>query len=140
MDLGRTEGQLVTGGGRATQFDRGYFVQPTVFTNVSNSARIAREEIFGPVLSIIPFTDDDDAVAIANDSTFGLSGGVFSIDTARATGVAQRLRTGTVSINGAQWFAVDSPFGGYKQSGLGREFGREGLEDFMEIKTMSFPA
>ncbi|WP_261555722.1 aldehyde dehydrogenase family protein [Frankia tisae] len=140
MDLGRAEGRLVTGGGRATQFDRGYFVQPTVFTDVPNSARIAREEIFGPVLSIIAFDGDDDAVAIANDSTFGLSGAVFSADTARATGVAQRLRTGTVSVNGAPWFDVDSPFGGYKQSGLGREFGREGLEDFMEIKTVSFPA
>ena len=140
MDLGRTEGQLVTGGGRAIQFDRGYFVQPTVFTNVSNGARIAREEIFGPVLSIVPFDDDEATITIANDSTFGLSGAVFSIDTVRATAVAQRLRTGTVSVNGAPWFDVDSPFGGYKQSGLGREFGREGLEDFMEIKTMSFPA
>jgi len=140
LELGRSEGRLVTGGGRATQFERGYFVQPTVFTDVPNSARIAREEIFGPVLSIIPFSGgDDEAVAIANDSTFGLSGGVFSVDTPRATAVAHRLRTGTVSVNGAPWFDVDSPFGGYKQSGLGREFGREGLEDFMEIKTLSYP-
>jgi len=139
MEVGKTEARLVTGGGRATQFERGYFVQPTVFTDVPNDARIAQEEIFGPVLSIIPFEDDDDAVRIANASKYGLSGAVFGADLQRATSVANRLRTGTVSINGAQWFDVDSPFGGYKQSGLGREWGDEGLEDFLEIKTVARP-
>jgi len=139
MELGKQEAKLVTGGGAAAQFERGYFVQPTVFTDVPNSARIAQEEIFGPVLSIIGYHDDEDAIRIANDSIYGLSGAVFSPDEQRATSVANRLRTGTVSINGASWFDVDSPFGGYKQSGLGREFGDEGLEDFMEIKTVALP-
>jgi aldehyde dehydrogenase (NAD+) len=140
MELGKQEATLVTGGGRATQFERGYFVQPTVFTDVPNSARIAQEEIFGPVLSILPYEDDDDAVRIANDSIYGLSGTVWSADLDRAARVANRMRTGTVGINGASWFDVDSPFGGYKQSGLGREFGAEGLEDFLEVKTIAVPA
>lgn len=140
MEVGKSEATLVTGGGRAPQFERGYFVQPTVFTDVPPHARIAQEEIFGPVLCLIPHGGDDDAVRIANDSTYGLSGAVFSANLERATAVANRLRTGTVSINGAPWFDSDSPFGGYKQSGLGREFGIEGLHDFMEVKTVSRPA
>jgi aldehyde dehydrogenase (NAD+) len=140
MEIGKQEARLVVGGGRATQFERGYFVQPTVFTDVPPGARIATEEIFGPVLSIIAFDDEDDAVRIANDSSYGLSGAVYSSDEGRAIRVANRLRTGTASINGAPWFDVDSPFGGYKQSGLGREMGAEGLEDFLEIKTVSRPA
>jgi aldehyde dehydrogenase (NAD+) len=139
IEIGKQEAQLVLGGARATQFDRGYFVQPTIFTDVPAGARIAREEIFGPVVSIIGFDDDDDAVRIANDSDYGLSGSVFSGDLDRALGVASRLRTGTIAVNGAQWFDPESPFGGYKQSGLGREWGVEGLEDFLEVKTVSFP-
>ncbi|MCW2622908.1 MAG: aldehyde dehydrogenase, Rv0768 family, partial [Frankiales bacterium] len=103
-------------------------------------ARIAQEEIFGPVICLLPFEDDDDAVRIANSSIFGLSGAVWSADVERAAGVANRLRTGTVSLNGAQWFDVDTPFGGYKQSGLGREFGTEGLHEFLEVKAVARPA
>jgi aldehyde dehydrogenase (NAD+) len=106
---------------------------------VPNKARVAQEEIFGPVLVIVGFDDDQDAVRTANDSPYGLSGAVFSADQDRAVAVAKRIRTGTISVNGSQWFDPDSPFGGYKQSGLGREWGPEGFEDFLETKTMSIP-
>jgi aldehyde dehydrogenase (NAD+) len=89
---------------------------------------------------VLPYDDEDDAVRIADSTIFGLSGAVFSADVDRALGVARRLRTGTVGVNGAQWFDVESPFGGYKQSGLGREWGTEGLEDFLEVKTIAVPA
>jgi aldehyde dehydrogenase (NAD+) len=139
IQLGKQDARLVTGGDRASQFERGFFVQPTLFTDVPADSRIAREEIFGPVVVIIGFDDDDDAVRIANDSAYGLSGAVYSGDVERARKVALRLRTGTVAINGGQWFDPESPFGGYKQSGIGREWGVEGLEDFLETKTMSYP-
>jgi aldehyde dehydrogenase (NAD+) len=139
VQLGKQDARLVTGGDRASQFERGFFVQPTLFTDVPADSRIAREEIFGPVVVIIGFDDDDDAVRIANDSAYGLSGAVYSGDVERARKVALRLRTGTVAINGGQWFDPESPFGGYKQSGIGREWGVEGLEDFLETKTMSYP-
>ena len=138
--VGRDEATLVAGGGRPAQFERGFYIQPTLFTDVPPESRIAREEIFGPVVVLIPFDDDDDAVLIANDSAYGLSGAVTSGDVERAKAVAFRLRTGTVAVNGAQWFDPESPFGGYKQSGLGREWGPEGLEDFLETKTVSYPA
>ncbi|MCU1616276.1 MAG: aldehyde dehydrogenase family protein [Frankiales bacterium] len=139
LEIGKADGRLVAGGGPATQFERGYWIQPTVFADIPVTSRLAREEIFGPVLVIVGFDDDDDAVRIANDSAYGLSGGVYAGDVDRAKAVANRLRTGTIAVNGAQWFDVESPFGGYKQSGLGREWGREGLEDFLETKTVSFP-
>jgi aldehyde dehydrogenase (NAD+) len=139
IELGKIEGRLITGGGRAEQFERGWFVQPTVIADVPNKARVAQEEIFGPVLVIVGFDDDQDAVRTANDSPYGLSGAVFSADQDRAVAVAKRIRTGTISVNGSQWFDPDSPFGGYKQSGLGREWGPEGFEDFLETKTMSIP-
>jgi aldehyde dehydrogenase (NAD+) len=139
MERGMSDGRLVAGGGPATQFERGYFVQPTVFADVPNSSPLAQEEIFGPVLVIIGFEDDDDAVRIANDSRYGLSGGVLAGDADRAMNVAGRLRTGTVAVNNAQWYDPESPFGGYRQSGLGREWGPEGLEDFLETKTVSYP-
>jgi aldehyde dehydrogenase (NAD+) len=115
-------------------------VEPTLFADVAPDARIAQEEIFGPVVVIIPFADDDDAVRIANSTIYGLSGAVHSADTDRALAVARRLRTGTVSVQGAQWYAPDTPFGGYRQSGLGREGGVLGFEEYLEVKTIAQPA
>ncbi len=115
--------------------DRGYFVQPTVFGRVAPESTIAQEEIFGPVLSILTYKDEDDAVEIANNSLYGLSGGVWSADQDRALRVARRLRTGMVDINGGA-FNPSAPFGGYKQSGIGREFGEFGLEEFLEVKSI----
>jgi aldehyde dehydrogenase (NAD+) len=140
IEKGKAEGaKCIVGGGPATQFDKGYFVQPTLFVDVDPNATIAREEIFGPVLVIIPYEDDDDAVRIANASRYGLSGGVVSKSFDRAMGVARRLRTGTVSVNGGLWFGPDSPFGGYKESGLGREHGVQGFEEYLETKTIGLP-
>jgi len=141
MRIGQDEGaRLVTGGGRAEQFDKGYFVQPTVFADVDNSMRIAQEEIFGPVLVVTPYEDDDDAVRIANDSPYGLAANVASGDLERARAVANRLRVGLVRINGHDPYAADTPFGGYKQSGLGRQNGIEGFEQYLQTKSLGFPA
>ncbi len=126
VEKGKAEGaRLVVGGGRATQFARGYYVQPTLFADVDNAMTIAQEEIFGPVLAVIPYGDDDDAVRIANDSPYGLSGAVLSASPERAMSVARRIRTGTMNVNGAFFLAPNAPFGGYKQSGIGRESGVE---------------
>lgn len=131
--------RLITGGAhRPDNLDKGYYVRPTLFADVTNDMTIAQEEIFGPVLVAIPFDDDDDAVRIANDTIFGLSGSVWSADEDRARHVAERLRTGTVNINGGNFFGPDAPFGGYKQSGIGREMGREGFEEYLETKLMAF--
>lgn len=127
---------LVTGGQR---LDPGYFYAPTLLTNVDPDSEIAQEEIFGPVLAVISFDDDDDAVRIANNSIYGLAGAVFSADQDRALAVARRIRTGSFSINGGNYFAADSPFGGFKQSGVGREMGVAGLEEFLERKTFAVP-
>ncbi|OLT28744.1 aldehyde dehydrogenase [Actinomadura sp. CNU-125] len=126
--------KLVTGGERV---DPGYFYTPTLLAGVDPASEIAQEEIFGPVLAVIPFDDDDDAVRIANDTIYGLSGGVQSADPERAIALARRIRSGTFSINGGNYFAPDAPFGGYKQSGIGREMGVAGLEEFLERKTFA---
>jgi acyl-CoA reductase-like NAD-dependent aldehyde dehydrogenase len=128
--------KLVTGGADAPEgLDKGFFVQPTVFSEVTRDMTIAREEIFGPVLSIIPYDTEEEAVEIANDTSYGLAGAVWSGDPARAEKVARQLRTGQVDINGGA-FNPSAPFGGYKQSGIGRERGRYGLEEFVETKSM----
>ena len=123
------------GTGRPDGLDRGYFVKPTVFSNVSNDMTIAREEIFGPVLSIIPYDDEDDAVRIANDTPYGLSSYVSSANLDRARRVASKIRAGMVHINGA-WLDSMAPFGGYKQSGNGREWGAHGIDEFLEVKSI----
>ncbi|MEM1414701.1 MAG: aldehyde dehydrogenase family protein [Myxococcota bacterium] len=127
---------LVTGGAEPPEgLDTGFFVRPTVFADVTPDMTIAREEIFGPVLSILTYEEEDDAVRIANDSIYGLHGGVFSADVERAKRVARRLRTGQVDINGGR-FNAEAPFGGYKQSGNGREYGAIGIEEFLEYKSL----
>jgi aldehyde dehydrogenase (NAD+) len=128
--------QLVTGGvGRPEGLGTGFYVKPTVFAGVKNSMTIAREEIFGPVLAILPYENEEEAIAIANDTPYGLSGYVSSGDLDHARRVASRLRTGNVHLNGAQ-AAFDAPFGGYKQSGNGREWGVNGFEEFLETKAV----
>ncbi len=128
--------KLVTGGtGKPDGLEQGYYVKPTVFSEVTNDMVIAQEEIFGPVLSILPYDGDDAAVAIANDSPYGLSGGVWAGDAERAKGVAKRIRTGQIEVNGGA-FNPNAPFGGYKQSGYGREYGTHGFEEFLETKSM----
>jgi aldehyde dehydrogenase (NAD+) len=133
IDEGAT---LETGGvGRPEGLDQGYFVKPTIFSNVSNEMSIAREEIFGPVLSLIAYDDEDQAVSIANDTIYGLSAYVSSNDLERAKKVASQLRAGNVHINGAN-LDINAPFGGYKQSGNGREFSEWGMEEFLETKAI----
>lgn len=140
IETGRREGaRVVTGGGVPPHLTRGYYVEPTVFADVDNSMTIAREEIFGPVLCVIGYEDEDEAVRIANDSPYGLSGSVSSGDLERAKSVARRIRTGTISLNGGIWYGADAPFGGYKHSGIGRQCGIEGLEIFTETKTVGWP-
>jgi aldehyde dehydrogenase (NAD+) len=136
IEKGLSEGaRLVTGGNEAEVPEKGYFVAPTVLADVDPDSTVAQEEIFGPVLVIIPFDDDDDAVRIANNSRYGLAGGVWSGDPARAEAVARRMRTGAVDINGAA-FNPQAPFGGYKQSGLGRELGEHGFNEFLQVKAI----
>jgi acyl-CoA reductase-like NAD-dependent aldehyde dehydrogenase len=134
---GQEEGAKLVAGGEEPPAgsDRGYFVQPTVFSDVDPTMTIAQEEIFGPVLSIMPYDSEDDAIRIANDTIYGLAGGVWSGDPERAQRVARRIRTGQVEINGATFNPL-APFGGYKQSGHGRELGRFGLEEFLEVKSI----
>jgi len=141
VELGKREGARLLAGGRARP-DKGggFFIEPTCFVDVANNMRIAREEIFGPVLVVIPFENDEDAIRIANDSEYGLSGMVASGDKQRAMRVAKRIRSGTVSINGGMCIAPDLPFGGYKSSGVGREWGREGIEEYLETKAIGIAA
>ncbi len=140
MERGVSDGaHLVVGGRNAGGLpERGYYVAPTVFADVDPNAAIAQEEVFGPVLAIIPCEDEDDAVRIANHTPYGLAGAVWSTDVDHAMDVARRLRTGQVDINGAR-FNPSAPFGGYKQSGNGRELGRHGLEEFLLVKSVQLP-
>ena len=131
--------RLVTGGGRPKDIDRGWFVEPTVFADVDPDSTIAQEEIFGPVVSVIPYETEDEAVAIANNSMYGLNGSVFTTDTDRGLRVAGRMHTGTVELNGSPAGFL-APMGGVKWSGIGREFGPEGLEPFVEIKAIGISA
>jgi aldehyde dehydrogenase (NAD+) len=133
-------GTIVVGGGRPGNHERGFFIEPTLISGLDNSARVAREEIFGPVLVIIPHDGDDDAIRIANDSPYGLSGSIWGTDPARVQHVVEAVRTGTLGVNGGIWYAADAPFGGYKQSGIGREMGVAGFEEYLETKLVAEPA
>jgi aldehyde dehydrogenase (NAD+) len=133
-------GTIVCGGRRPADRPRGFFIEPTLIIGLPNGARVAQEEIFGPVLVLIPHDGDDDAVALANDSPYGLSGSVWSGDRDRAVSVANRIRTGTIGVNGGLWYSPDVPFGGYKQSGIGREMGVAGFEEYLQTKSLAEPA
>ena len=138
IEKGKDEGaRVVAGGGRAEQFEKGWFVQPTLFADVTNDMTIAREEIFGPVLIVIPFDDDDDAVRIANDNQYGLGGYVTPAPRSGRMAIAKRLRAGIVGVNGGVFYGADAPFGGYKASGVGRQGGIEGFQQYTEVKTIA---
>ncbi len=134
QEIGKGEARLVSGGGRAMAFGKGFYVEPTIFSDVDNGARIAREEIFGPVAAVIPFEDERDAVRIANDTPYGLAAAVWSRDIYRALRVVKAVRAGIVWVNHMQPTFVEAPWGGYKQSGFGRELGPWGIEEYLETK------
>ena len=134
LDIGKKEAKVASGGGRASDFSKGYYVQPTIFYDVANSARIAREEIFGPVASVIPFENEKDAVKIANDSPYGLAAAVWTRDIFKAFRAVKQIRAGVVWVNHMQPTYVEAPWGGYKQSGFGRELGPWGIEEYLETK------
>jgi aldehyde dehydrogenase (NAD+) len=133
-------GTFVCGGGRTADQPKGFFIDPTLIVGLPNSSRVVQEEIFGPVLVVQAHDGDDDAVAIANDSAYGLSGSVWSQNRDRAVSVANRIRTGTIGVNGGLWYSPDVPFGGYKQSGIGREMGVAGFEEYLQTKSLAEPA
>jgi aldehyde dehydrogenase (NAD+) len=138
IELGKKEGaRLLAGGKVRTDKGSGFFIEPTCFVDVRNDMRIAQEEIFGPVLVVIPYNDDEDAVRIANDSQYGLGGSIVSSDEERAMRLARRIRVGAVSVNGGMSITGDLPFGGFKCSGMGREWGREGIEEFLDTKAIA---
>ncbi|MFD4470279.1 aldehyde dehydrogenase [Rhodococcus sp. NPDC058505] len=133
-------GTVVTGGGRLASRERGFFIEPTLIAGLDNSSRVAQEEVFGPVLVVLPHDGDDDAIRIANDSPYGLSGAVWGTDPDRIDRVVSGVRTGTLGVNGGLWYSADAPFGGYKQSGIGREMGVAGFEEYLETKLVAYPA
>jgi aldehyde dehydrogenase (NAD+) len=130
--------RLVVGGGRPAHLPRGWFIEPTLLADVTNDMDIAQQEVFGPVLAVLPHDGDDDAVRIANDSVYGLSGGVFTPDLERGLRIARRIRTGSISVNGGIWYGADAPYGGYKTSGIGRQNGLEGFEQYTETKLIGW--
>ena len=139
IDIAKSEGvETVLGGSKATRPEcgDGWFVEPTVFTGVKNSMRIAQEEVFGPVLAVIPFKDDEEALAIGNDVIFGLAAGVWTEDMRRAITMSEQLQAGTVWVNTYRAFSYTTPFGGYKRSGLGRENGQEAIHEYMQTKSV----
>lgn len=129
--------RLILGGGIPEHLEKGFYVQPTIFSDVDANSALAQEEVFGPVLAIIPYDNEADAIAIANNSVYGLSGMVWSATDERALAVARKIRTGTMNINGGNFLGPDAPFGGYKHSGIGREMGPEGFEEYLETKTLA---
>jgi acyl-CoA reductase-like NAD-dependent aldehyde dehydrogenase len=139
IEEGRKTARLVTGGNRPAHLNRGYFIEPTLFANVDNTSRIAQEEIFGPVLCLIPAEDEEDAIRIANESDYGLNGSVLTQDAEAAYRIGRRIRTGGFGQNGLR-MDFGLPFGGFKQSGIGREGGPEGLLPYLEMKTMLMDA
>jgi acyl-CoA reductase-like NAD-dependent aldehyde dehydrogenase len=141
VDRAIADGAKAVIGGRAPEhLPRGFFYEPTLLVGAEEDSAVAQDELFGPVLVVLPHDGDDDAIRIANNSIFGLSGAVVGADRERALGVARRIRTGTMSVNGGVYYAPDAPFGGYKQSGIGREMGVAGLAEFLELKTFAEPA
>ena len=142
IDKGVEEGATLLVGGSAPPdgLDKGFYVSPTLFVDVDNSMTIAQEEIFGPVLSVIPYDDEADAIRIANDSPYGLAGNVMSGTVEHALAVAAKLRAGFIGINGTAGYGADTPFGGYKASGVGRQNGTAGFDQYTEIKSVAFPA
>ena len=141
VDRAVADGAKAVIGGRAPEhLPRGFYYEPTLLAGADENSAVAQDELFGPVLVVLPHDGDDDAVRIANNSIYGLSGSVLSADRDRALAVARRIRAGTMSVNGGLWYAPDAPFGGYKQSGIGREMGAAGLDEFLERKTFAEPA
>ena len=141
VDRAIADGAKAVIGGKAPEhLPTGYFYEPTLLANVDENSAVAQDELFGPVLVVLPHDGDDDAIRVANNSIFGLSGSVLSADRERALSVGRRIRAGTMSVNGGVYYGPDSPFGGYKQSGIGREMGVAGLDEFLERKTFAEPA